>query len=71
MLANIEAVLASEGCSFRDVVKVTAWLTDKEHLPGFNEVYREIVGEPYPARSAVISGLAAGDVEVEAIALVP
>jgi len=70
-LANIEAVLASEGSSLKDVVKMTAWLTDTRHLAGFNEVYRSAFSEPYPARSAVISGLTAGDVELEAIAVVP
>jgi 2-iminobutanoate/2-iminopropanoate deaminase len=50
---------------------VTAWLTDASHLPGFNEVYRSVFTDPFPARSAVISGLTAGDVEIEAIALVP
>lgn len=68
-LANIEAVLAAEGATLGDVVKVTAWVTDASHVAGFNEVYRSVFAEPFPARSTVISGLVAGDVEIEAIAV--
>lgn len=67
-LANLEAVLADAGARLDQVVKVTAWLTDAAHMAGFNEVYRETFGDPYPARSTVVSGLVAGDVEIEAVA---
>ncbi|QVM85314.1 RidA family protein [Novosphingobium decolorationis] len=67
-LANLEAVLAEAGARLGQVVKVTAWLTDAAHMAGFNAVYREVFGEPFPARSTVISGLVAGDVEIEAVA---
>ncbi|TYC90478.1 RidA family protein [Novosphingobium sp. BW1] len=67
-LANLEAVLAEAGARLDQVVKVTAWLTDTAHMAGFNAVYREVFGELFPARSTVISGLVAGDVEIEAVA---
>lgn len=70
-LANLEAALADVGASLKDVVKVTAWITDAAHMAGFNEVYRNVFLEPYPARSTVISGLVAGDVEIEAVAWLP
>ena len=71
-LHNLVAILASEGCSPSDAVKITAWLTDAAHMDGFNEVYTSIFSPPYPARSVVISGLvAAADVEIEAVALLP
>lgn len=70
-LANLEAALAGAGASLTDVVKVTAWITDAAHMAGFNEVYREVFAEPFPTRSTVVSGLVAGDVEVEAIAWLP
>lgn len=71
VLSNIGAVLAGEGADFTDVVKVTAWLTNAKYMADFNEVYRSVFTEPYPARSAVIAGLVAGDVEVEVIAVLP
>ncbi|MCJ1960453.1 RidA family protein [Novosphingobium mangrovi (ex Hu et al. 2023)] len=67
-LANLEVVLAEAGARLDQVVKVTAWLTDAAHMAGFNAVYREVFGDPFPARSTVISGLVAGDVEIEAVA---
>lgn len=70
-LANLQAVLAAHGAHASDVVKVTAWLTDPSHVSGFNAAYRETFKPPYPARSVVISGLIAGDVEIEAIAQHP
>jgi 2-iminobutanoate/2-iminopropanoate deaminase len=70
-IANLEAVLESQGASLQDVVKVTAWLTDPEDMAGFNEAYRSAFPSPFPARSTVICGLVAGNVEIEAIAAVP
>jgi 2-iminobutanoate/2-iminopropanoate deaminase len=68
VLANLSAVLAAHGLGLKDVVKVTAWLTDAAHLEGFNTAYREVFAPPHPARSTVVSGLVAEtDIEVEAI----
>lgn len=73
VMANLVAVLADNGCTPADVVKVTAWLTDASYGAAFNTAYREVFGEPYPARSTVVSGLLAPDalIEVEAIAVKP
>lgn len=72
-LANLVKVLASEGCTPADVVKVTAWLTDASYGAAFNEAYRRVFAAPFPARSTVVSDLLAPGalVEVEAIALRP
>ncbi|MCJ2188997.1 RidA family protein [Novosphingobium beihaiensis] len=67
-LANLEAALAAAGARLDQVIKINAWLTDPTHMAGFNAVYRETFADPFPARSTVISGLAAGDVEIEAVA---
>lgn len=71
-LSNIVAVLEANGATAADVVKVTAWLTDRSHYAAFNAVYREFFQAPYPARSVVVSALVAdADVEIEAIAHAP
>lgn len=69
-LANLIKVLADHGASPKDVVKVTAWLTDASFGPAFNAAYTRIFCAPFPARSTVISTLLAPDalIEVEAIA---
>jgi reactive intermediate/imine deaminase len=68
-LANIQAALAQYGATPGNVVKVTAWLTDRSHYDAFNAVYREVFEAPYPARSVVVSQLVAdADVEIEAVA---
>jgi 2-iminobutanoate/2-iminopropanoate deaminase len=52
------------------VVKTTVWLTDRAYNAEFNMVYREFFAHPFPARSVVISDLAAPEalIEIEAIA---
>jgi 2-iminobutanoate/2-iminopropanoate deaminase len=68
-IANLTALLQSEGASLRDVVKTTVFL---RHLNSdyrqMNEVYMELFGDHRPARSAVgVSALPLGAlVEVEA-----
>lgn len=71
-LANVEALLASEGAALADVVKTTVFLRHIDDWPAMNEVYGEVFGEHRPARSAVaVSGLPMGAlVEVEAWARV-
>ncbi len=53
-VANLEALLASEGASLADVTKTTVFL---KHLgsdyPRMNEVYIELFGDHRPARSAI------------------
>lgn len=67
-LDNLKAALETAGARIDQVVKVTAWLTDARYMDGFNQAYREAFAEPFPTRSTVISGLVAGDVEIEAVA---
>jgi 2-iminobutanoate/2-iminopropanoate deaminase len=71
-LANVRACLEAAGCTLDDVVKVTAFLADLGDMAGYNDVYREVFSEPYPARSSVQVGLPPGVlVEIEAVAKRP
>ncbi len=68
-LENLRLCLEAAGCSFGDVMKVNAYLTDMGNFPAYNAVYRETFSEPYPARTTVGAALAPGLlVEIEAIA---
>lgn len=70
-LANLGAVLAAAGASFRDVVKTTIFLADMADFTAVNAIYGErFTGDP-PARSTVqAAGLPRNArVEIDAIAV--
>lgn len=67
-IANLRALLESEGASLEHVVKTTVFLTRIGDYAAMNEAYVEAFGDHRPARSAVaVAGLPLGAVvEVEA-----
>ena len=69
VFANLAAILAEAGASWKDVVKTTVFLQDMADFPRVNEVYARVMGEARPARSTVaVAGLPRGAlVEIEAI----
>jgi 2-iminobutanoate/2-iminopropanoate deaminase len=69
---NLGAVLEAAGVSFDAVVKVTAYLTDMNDFPEFNDVYASYFGSEPPARATVgVASLPKGaKVEVECVASV-
>ena len=72
-LANVSAVLSSQGATLRDVVKTTLYLLDMNEFAAVNEVWVEYFDEDRPTRSAVaVAALPIGArVEVEAWAYAP
>lgn len=73
VIKNMSAVLAAAGCTLKDVVKTTIFLTDMGSFAEVNAVYGKHFSEPYPARSTVeVRRLPKGaEVEIEAIAQTP
>jgi 2-iminobutanoate/2-iminopropanoate deaminase len=72
VMTNVATCLEAAGCSMDDVVKTTVFLTDLGNFEAFNEEYARHLRPPYPARSTVRAGLAAGLlVEIEAVARRP
>ena len=72
VIANIKALLASQGLNLGDVVKATVFLADMDEFAAMNEVYaRHFTGTP-PARSTVQVARLPRDarVEIEVIAQV-
>jgi reactive intermediate/imine deaminase len=55
-LANVEAILASEGLDLGDVLKTTIYLDDIADFDEMNETYGAHFDEEPPARSAVEVG---------------
>jgi reactive intermediate/imine deaminase len=65
-LDNCAAQLKAAGLGFDDVFKATIYLTDLADWAAFNAVYRDYLSPPYPARTAVQTGLLPGmRVEIE------
>jgi len=56
-LTNCNRQLAAAGCTFADVFKVTAYLTDLKDWGRFNSVYQAVIPEPRPVRTVVQAGL--------------
>ncbi|HLE55638.1 MAG TPA: RidA family protein [Rhodothermia bacterium] len=52
-LENCRKQLETAGCTLADVFKVNVYLTDLAEWGRFNVVYREIMPEPRPVRTAV------------------
>lgn len=70
-LANIEALVASEGFEIADLAQLTCYLTDMSDWPAMNEAYAEVLGDrAHPVRTAVeVAALPFGlSIEVTAIA---
>ena len=72
VIANIKALLASQGLDLSDVVKATVFLADMNEFTAMNEVYTKHFSEPYPARSTVQVARLPRDarVEIEVVAQV-
>jgi 2-iminobutanoate/2-iminopropanoate deaminase len=71
VLRNIEAVLTQHGASLSSVVKLTAYLGDKDDFEAFKKVRSEFFSSPWPAVTAVqndflVEGML---VEMDAIAV--
>ncbi len=70
-LKNVGYILEEAGCSFKDVVKSTVYLTDINDFAAMNEVYAEYFPEPFPARVAysVVALPKGAMVEIDVIAV--
>ena len=72
VLANIEALLTSQGRGMQDVVKATVFLTSMADFSKVNPIYEAAFGGHRPARSTVaVDGLPLGalvEIEVTVVA---
>lgn len=68
VLSNLESVLAAGGATLGDVVSVTVYLANPDLWTAFNNVYRELMPKPYPARTAIGASLRGFLVEISAVA---
>lgn len=71
---NIRAILGEAGMGLKDVVKLNAYVTGREHMRGYMDVRNALFAEPYPASTLMIVGGFTREefvVEIEAIAASP
>lgn len=69
VIENIQEILKESGCTLRDVVRTTVYLSDIKYFDEMNSVYREMFSEPFPVRTTMGVQLRGIDVEIDAIAL--
>jgi 2-iminobutanoate/2-iminopropanoate deaminase len=71
VLANVAAVLASQGADYTAIAKTTIFLADMADFPLVNRLYGEALGDHKPARSTVqVAGLPLGArIEIEVMAV--
>jgi 2-iminobutanoate/2-iminopropanoate deaminase len=72
VIANLEQILKVRGRGLGDVVKATVHLSDLSAFAEFDAAYRQLMPQPYPARTTVGSVLRGFLVEIDfVVALAP
>lgn len=72
-LQRIAAILEAAGSSLEQTLTNTCYVTNRDDLPGFNEVYAEFFPADRPARTTVVVNFGAPDnlVEITSVAAIP
>lgn len=68
---SIDAILAEAGMGLKDIVRINAFVTGRDHLQPYMQVRNALFAAPYPASTLmIVSGFARPEfvVEIEAIA---
>jgi 2-iminobutanoate/2-iminopropanoate deaminase len=72
--ANIAAILAEDGMTLANVIRINAWVTGREHLQGYMRSRdRQFPGTPPASTLMIVSGFARPEflVEIEVVAAAP
>lgn len=70
VVANVERALKAAGAGLGDIVSVIVYLADVDDWGRFNAVYKELMPQPYPTRTALGASLRGILVEMSAVAYV-
>jgi 2-iminobutanoate/2-iminopropanoate deaminase len=54
VFTNLENVLKHYKSNLKSIIKVNIYLTDSKQIESFNNLYKTMLAEPYPARSLVV-----------------
>lgn len=64
--ANIAAILADAGLGLRDIVRINAYVTDRQYLRAYMDVRDRLFSDPAPASTLmIVSGFAKPEFKVE------
>ncbi len=72
--ANIAAILAEDGMTLSDVIRLNAYVTDRAHMPGYMRSRdRQFPGTPPASTLMIVQGFTRAEflVEIEVIAAAP
>ena len=72
--ANIAAILAEDGMTLANIVRLNAYVTGREHMPGYMRARdQQFPGTPPASTLVIVSGFTRPEfvVEIEAIAAAP
>jgi 2-iminobutanoate/2-iminopropanoate deaminase len=72
--ANVSAILAEDGMTLADVVRINAYVTDRAHMQGYMRSRdRQFPGRPPASTLMIVSGFTKPEflVEIEVIAAAP
>lgn len=64
---NLERVAAAAGSSLHSAVRLGVYLRSLDDFAEFNEIAREYLVEPFPARTTIEAALRGFDIEIDAV----
>ena len=73
VFGNIRGALEAAGAGMDSIVRLTVYLTDRDHFPGHMKERAGILADPFPASTLlIVSGLARPEwlIEIDAVAFV-
>ena len=65
VMRNVQALLRAAGVGFDHVVRTTVFLADMNEFAAMNEVYRQYIVDPPPARATVQVARLPRDIKIE------
>lgn len=68
---NVEAVAKAAGGSLENAVRIGVYLNDMQNWKELNELSKEFLSDPYPARTTIQADLNGFEIEVDAIIALP
>lgn len=68
---NVQAIAEAAGTSLEHAVRIGVYLKSIEDWAELNELSKEFLSEPYPARTTIQADLKGFDIEVDAVIAIP
>ncbi|GAA2074025.1 Rid family detoxifying hydrolase [Pseudolysinimonas kribbensis] len=68
---NLEAIARAAGTSLRHTVRLGVYLKNMENWQALNELSKEFLAEPYPARTTIQADLNGFEIEADVIVALP